>query len=246
MNLHVVVVGTSVLSNNGWTRGRPLPDKTDLQRAVAQSPATASAELNALLHYVEAGRCDRVHLIATDTPEGRLCRDVVGRWLASRNIATEPGAQTDMLAADNGDPYAAAAHLRDRVFSVACNAHRRGDAVYLNLTGGLKSETAVAAVTATLLSLAGIAVTAYYMHESMTQPVELPILSLQSSVLDRLRRGFGSQDWLRMHGPLDDDLLIAERERLITVQTNAEGDPSSASLTGYGRFILDHFARERQ
>jgi len=237
-HLHLVTVGTSVLSNCGWKRGDPLPAKGETQRAVAVDPRKASAELNALLHYAELRMCDRVHLIATDTPEGRFCRDVVGAYAASKGIPTEQGVEADLLPADTADPYAAAAHLRDRIFAVAESAHERGDAIFLNLTGGLKAETAVAAAAATLLMIAGVPITAYYAHESMIEPVELPILSLRGDLLNRLRREFVS-DHVSLRAPLDAGLRVAERERIIQVQTNAEGVPSSARLTEFGRFLVN-------
>lgn len=214
----------------------------DLDSAVAKDPRAASAELNALCYYVDAGRCDRVHLIATETPQGRMCREVVGGWLASRGIKTEQGVEADVLPADGADQYAAAARLRDRVFSVARSAHERGDAIFLNLTGGLKSQTAIAAATATLLTIAGIPVTAYYVHESMPEPVELPILSLGQGLLQRLSSNFASTSWTKWREPLDSNLRTAERERIINVQRHADGNPSSVRLTDFGRFLVDHFA----
>lgn len=249
MNLHIVTVGTSILSNAGWRRGQPLPDRGDLQRALDQEPRRASAELNALLHYVNAGRCDRVHLIATDTLEGRFCRDLVGQWLHSQGIQNERGIEAELLAPSPNDPYAddpyeAAARLRDRIFSVAQSASLRNDSIYLNLTGGLKSETAVAAATATLLIIAGISLTAYYAHESMSEPVELPILSIRRDVLGQLSRDFASQEFIRIRYPLDSLLQIAERERIITVRDKTDGNPplARARLTDFGRFICSRFS----
>lgn len=245
MNLHIVTVGTSILSNLGWQRPAPLPPKARADAAVAANPRQASAEINALLPYVERGLCQRVHLIATDTPEGRLCRDVVGAFLGNKRVQTELGTQADLLPGESGDPYAAAAHLRDRVFSVARAAHQRGDSVYLNLTGGLKSETAVAAATATLLDVAGIPVTAYYAHESMPEPVELPILSVGQDVLQRLARDFATDQWVALRGPLDSQLRTAERERVVRVQRSADGTPSTARLTDFGRFLVERFSASR-
>lgn len=241
MNLHIITVGTSILSNQGWGRGNPLPSKLSASSAVTSDPRRASAELNGLLHYLDRGACDRVNLISTNTPEGSFCRDIVGSFLKDRGIGTEQGVQADLLPADDGDPYAAAAHLRDRIFSVARAAHERGDAVYLNLTGGLKSETAVAAATATLLSIAGTPVIAYYAHESMTEPTELPLLALRHDLLSRLRADFAS-GWMALRGPLDAQLETAQRERVIHVQRGAEGTPSTARLTDFGRFLVEHFA----
>jgi len=242
MNLHIVTVGTSILSNQGWKRGDRLPSKSSASSAVTSDPRQASAELNALLPYVERGACDRVHLISTKTSEGEFCRDIVGSFLKDRGIRTEQGVQADLLPVDTGDPYAAAAHLRDRIFSVARHAHERGDAVHLNLTGGLKSEAAVAAATATLLSIAGIPVNAYYTHESMPEPVELPILSLRHDLLQRLHRDFASSQSISLRGPLDSQLDTAERERVIRAQRGADGTPSTARLTPFGRFLVEHFA----
>lgn len=245
MNLHILTVGTSILSNHGWRRGDPLPLKSSASSAVTSDPRRTSAELNALLHYVDRGTCDRVHLISTDTAEGGFCRDIVGSFLKDRGIQTEQGVQADLLPADTGDPCAAAAQLRDRIFSVARAAHERGDTVYLNLTGGLKSETAVAAATATLLSIAGIPVVAYYAHESMPEPVELPILSLRHDLLQRLHRDFTSSQRVSLRGPLDSQLETAQRERVIHVQRSADETPSTARLTEFGRFLMEHFAAPR-
>jgi putative CRISPR-associated protein (TIGR02619 family) len=243
LNLHILMIGTSILTNRGWQRGDPIPENKEAIEGVTADPRRASAELNALLPYLDRGQCDRVHLIATDTPEGQYCRDVVGLYLRGRNIETQRGVEPDLLPAESGDPYAAAAYLRDRVFRVAITAHKRGDRVFLNMTGGLKAEVVVASVSATLLTLCDVPVTAYYMHQSMPDPIELPIASLRPENLRRLANDFPpGQQWISLRGPLGDHLRTAEREHYIHVQYNQENQPTSARLNDLARHMVGLFS----
>jgi putative CRISPR-associated protein (TIGR02619 family) len=239
--LHIVPVGTSILVNRGWKNGDALPAKGDVLIWLRESPRERSAELNGLLWFAEKGECTAVHLVATDTPACRLCRDVLADFFVGRNIPTTgKGAEAqDMLPAsfeearDHASFYAAVRGLRELIFRVAAGAKKRGEEVLINATPGLKSEVAVAALVAAELSIK-----AYYVHQSMTETVFLPTAAADPNAIDllgRLSRGY-SRSRLRKVPP--DQIEKLEQEGLITISRKQDGEISNVKLTEYGKHIL--------
>lgn len=235
--LHVVTVGTSLLGNAGWKKGQRLPAKQALLDLLTADPRKHSAELNALVPFIERAQCQHVHLLATDTPDGRLCRDAIGQYLHNRHIATNQGDAAGLLphalgrASDQDSFHRAACQFRDAVFRVADKARNRGRTVLINATGGLKAETAVATLVAAERGLG-----AYYIHESMTEPVFLPTAPLDPAILESLH----ALHQAKSRPPrLSADLLNRlQREGLVKISRRADGQASSIRLTAYGKSLL--------
>jgi putative CRISPR-associated protein (TIGR02619 family) len=234
--LHIVTIGTSLLANAGWRRGQRLPNKRVLGDLLKADPRKNSAELNALVPFIGRNECTRVHLISTDTPECQLCREAIGLFLRDQDIATNRDHATGLLSSwsnsiDQDSFYEAVRRFRDAVFRVADKARGDGVIVYLNVTGGLKAEIAVATLIAAELGLA-----AYYIHESMVEPVFLPTAPLDPIILKTLTK---IQATVHHNPPLstqEQDRLL--REGLITVSHTAEGKVRHTRLTKYAKYLL--------
>jgi len=239
--LHIVPVGTSILVNRGWKNGDALPAKAELLAWLKEDPRKRSAELNGLLWFAEKGECTAVHLVATDTPACRLCRDVLANFLAEGSIPTTgKGAEAqDLLPAsfeearDHETFYAAVRGLRELIFRVAAGAKKRGEQVLINATAGLKSEVAVAALVAAELSIK-----AYYVHQSMSEPVFLPTAAVDPEALGLLRRLSKGYSRSRLRDVPGGELQRLEREGLITISRRQDGEVSNVKLTEYGKHIL--------
>ncbi|MFA7237278.1 MAG: putative CRISPR-associated protein [Phycisphaeraceae bacterium] len=235
--LHIVTVGTSLLLNNHWEHGHPLPRKQILLESLRNDPRKNSAELNALLHFIDRDECSRVHLLATDTPQGRLCGQTIGRYLHDRGIQTTDGKTIGLLsrsielATSQVSFFTAIRVFRDAVFRVAQKARRGGAVVFINATGSIKAETAVAAMVAAELKLS-----AYYIHQSMNEPVFLPTAALDPDALEILR-GIGKPRHVPPKlAPRDQDRL--QREGLIKLSLKADGQVSSIHLTAFAKHLL--------
>lgn len=236
--LHIVTVGTSLLNRAGWRRGQSLPDKNDLLNLLEADPRVNSAELNAMQPFIDRGECTSVHLLATDTPESQLCRHALGLHLRDRGIQTNKvdagGLLTNAMgqAVDQKSFHQAVRQLRDAIFRVADKAQKRGHTVFINATGGLKAETAVATLVA-----AELGISAYYIHESMAEPVFLPTATLDPTLLKALAKI--NADPGRRTRTLDPHMISRlEREGLIKVQRKADGEMSNLRLTNYAKYLL--------
>ncbi len=235
--LHIVPVGTSLLLNYGWKRGQKLPRwQTLLESLKTGNPRQRSAELNALLPFVERGECTRVHLIPTATPECATCCRALKRFLQGRRLQVTGAEARDLLPANLAGPAnqtqfnRGIRQFREIVFRAAAAARKDGATVMMNATGGLKAEVVIAALVAAQLNIP-----AYYIYESMVEPVFLPVGPLDPGVLATLRT-------LGQKGPtpaarLEPELCTRlEYEGLIKVSKRADGTPSSVRLTPYGRY----------
>lgn len=236
--VHIVTVGTSLLTNSGWKPGRDLPAKKDLvARLNKNDPRALSAELNAVLPFVDRGPCTRVHLIATRTREGGLCRDAIQSFLQARRVQIT-GADTYGLlpetpgqTADQGAFNKGIRDFREKVFRAVQKAKRDGAVVMLNATGGLKAEVAVAALIA-----AELRIPAYYLHQSMADPVFLPSIAVDPDLRAALRR-LASRKSASGRAGLEPHVLDRlVHEGLVKVSRRADGDVSSVRLTPYGRY----------
>jgi len=235
--VHIVPVGTSLLLNNGWKRGQKLPRwQTLLESLKTGNPRQRSAELNALLPFVERGECTRVHLIPTATPESRACGRALKHFLQGRGVQTTGAEARDLLPAtlvgpaDQEQFNSGIRKFREVVFRAASRARKAGALVMMNATGGLKAEVVIAALVAAQLNIP-----AYYIYESMAAPVFLPVGPLDPTIVHTLHE-------LDTSGPtpadrLDGEVLSRlEYEGLIRVSRRADGTPSSLKLTPYGRY----------
>jgi len=132
-----------------------------------ENPKMASAEMNALLSYAEEFNpsIESVHLISSDTEEGRLTASVLARYL------TELGHEVHEHSVEgfgSEDFDRALIKLKERVRRIVERHH----SVVLNLTGGFKAEIAALSVLAAESGLR-----AYYIHEAAKKVVILPTAS---------------------------------------------------------------------
>jgi len=234
--VHIVLVGTSLLTHSGWKTGQPLPPKARLSRLLAGgSPRRYSAELDALIPFMDRGECTGVHLLATDTPEGRLCCSVLKTFLQSRAVHITEAEVSGLLEFDGSTDQDSfnrgIRQFREKVFRAAQAARGRGARVFLNATGGLKAEVAVAVLVAAELRLDG----AYYLHESMENPVFLPIAPVDRELRELLVRITDGRPIRATRLP-PNDLWRLEHEGLIKVSRRADGSLSTVRLTTYGRY----------
>jgi putative CRISPR-associated protein (TIGR02619 family) len=243
--LHIVPVGTSILINFGWKPGQKLPAHKALAAWVAEKPSARSAELNAMLPSVRKGECTHAHLVATGTPAGRLCRDALADCLAGLGVElTGRGGEAGGLLPESFDEmkrpeefYAGVCRFREMVFRVVATARKRGNVeVMVNATGGLKSMTAMAALVA-----AELGVSAYYIHQSMEQPVYLPTVALDDGVLGAVHKLAARGGRARASSLRGVDLVRLEREGLVTISRKPDGEMSAVRLTAYGK----HLAKRR-
>lgn len=167
--VHLVTVGTSLLTNAA--RGRSgQPDLNGLVRYLAETePKLASAETNTLSRRLQPG--DRLVLFPSDTEDGRLCAAALAQHYrhAGHDVAEEPvpGLTYEVRRfASDGLRGLAALLVR-----YADEARRRGDEVLVCATGGFKAETALA----TLVGLV-FGVPVYYIHERFDEVVSIPAL----------------------------------------------------------------------
>jgi len=138
------------------------------------SPQGMSAELNAM-DWVLGQGCpgvEEIVLFASDTPEGGIAARLLARYLSG----SCPGARIETVTVPGlgSEFWTGLLNIVKRVREKAREAHRRGDIVYLNATGGFKPETGMALIAAMLAAPTA----AYYKHEAMRETVMLPALPL--------------------------------------------------------------------
>jgi putative CRISPR-associated protein (TIGR02619 family) len=180
MNRHILcTVGTSLLTNPdrpwaGWTCGQPLPSPDQvLQWARSADPERASAEINSL-HALELDDSDRLDLLHSATPEGRLCAEVL------RKLYQPPRLRDARIHEIRALGYGAEVFTRglkglvDLAIRLIREAGREGREPILCATGGFKAEIA-------LLNLLGalLGVEVVYIHEHHRSLVRLPRLPLR-------------------------------------------------------------------
>jgi len=236
--LHIVTVGTSLLQNCGWHPGESLPSESTLLTKLRSDPRKVSAELNALIPFLDQDHRIAVHLIATDTHVGRLACKVIGDFLKALPRIEVQKVEIKDLLPDMDHSFnrtkfeVAVMRFRERIFSVAEKARNRGMDVFINATGGLKCEVAVATLVAAELSIS-----AYYIHQSMGEPVFLPTAAVDANSLSILK-AIEARKFTRKKNQPEHDLLRLQREGLVTIQRDAFGEISSAKLTRYAKHLI--------
>lgn len=238
-HLHIVPVGLSILTNSGWKNGDPLPPKHTLRTLLHDNPRRMSAELNAMLPFIQRGECTSAHLIGTDTPPNALCRELLAAFLSQHRVhvtgakAQHLAPQALDLAHDPDAFYEAIRRFRELVYRVVRRARHRSAEIYINATGGLKAEVAVVALLA-----AEFKAPAYYIHESMTEPIFLPTAPLDPKTVALLQQISQSRPpYAEVPQP---QLQRLAREGLITLSREPY-DPHRITrirLTHYGKSLI--------
>jgi len=200
-----------------------------------------------------------VHLVVTDTQDGKLCAEVLERYLRGVGIRqvsrhTLPARETLTARPDDPEPsdelIDGLVDLRDHLLEFIRRRQDEGLAVLLNATGGFKPEVAV------LVSVGGLlAVPVYYVHESFRETVLLPPFCLPHDraaalasflarfPVDRRLTGPAAQDFYRQlkgQGLWEQavDLHVVRAEYDHGAET-----PHTVALTAIGRYVLHDAAQ---
>ena len=186
--LHIVTVGTSLISNYAKAKGCGVGDALrrgqDVAAFLQQDPRAASAEINAL--DARTGFLARTPesigatLVFSETAEGALAARTIAGFLRKRRVAVSlvkmksldlPGNSRADPATARQKAEAGLRELRQRLIEhvVRMNKQHPGLAVEFNVTGGFKAEAAVLYDASRFLRAP-----AYYLHETFRTVVVLP------------------------------------------------------------------------
>jgi putative CRISPR-associated protein (TIGR02619 family) len=187
----IVTVGTSILRNtSSEDTERACSDPKSqkclefLVKKLNSDPSKVSAEVNSMRTYLneKERKIASVTLLASDTDEGKVCAEALRSFFEDRGIKAEV-----MVVEKLGKAFeVGTSNLMDAIAKAVATARKEGLEIILNLTGGYKAESAIAYVSALLLSVDKV----LYIHETLRVPVELPALplSIKGEELARLSR----------------------------------------------------------
>ncbi|WP_052883708.1 putative CRISPR-associated protein [Infirmifilum uzonense] len=248
---HIVAVGTSLIRNlaqkgkelgipdnilrefSEWTRAAPRSPTDAIAggraavgteefetalRALGGQPFELSAELNAMRPYLERGIVRALTLLASDTGVSEFQARVLASYLEAEGVEVEVQRVQDL----GIDFQKGLFNLLDSIVKKFVEYREKGLVVYINLTGGFKLESAILYLAACLTLGQG---KAYYIHETMRDTVEVPIIPVMPDpqllrLLDLLSRGGGSLDTLQSQ--LTRDSIRKLLESGVLVQTGGE------------------------
>ncbi|MGC9113409.1 putative CRISPR-associated protein [Acidilobus sp.] len=171
----------------GAGRSDPLLDR--LRYYLSSRPYEASAELNSLQPFLEAGMVQRAVLYYySDSGAAHLVAVLLGEHLRGQGVDVE------LVAVGEGERNLPAGllNLLREVGSRASQDSSKGYVVMLNITPGFKAEAAYSTLGVILHSVTALA---YYRHEAMKTTVGVPLLVRQSlvSAVQELRGKVGAQ-----------------------------------------------------
>ncbi len=190
----------------------------DVLGAVAASPRSMSAELNAFLGLLdglgEGSFEHRVYLLSTDSGAGWFSARVLeeflkpmssgipGAYLSGGGLHRVVGASSVRVAWLGRDFGKGLVNLLAEVKRAVSREAGWADEVLFNLTGGFKPEAGFLALAAGLMGVNRL----YYIHESMGRVVELPVIPLKvadhvEQILRRAAAGqLGEEDYRLLRG----------------------------------------------
>jgi putative CRISPR-associated protein (TIGR02619 family) len=180
----------------------PSPVFKALLEALAGDPRRLSAELNALFGYLDTlrGPCEHhVVLLSSDTGVGWLCARVLEEFLKPMERVPEVYARGEHSVESvealrvpllGRDFVKGSLNLVREVKKAIKRWGEKVDEVLFNATGGYKPETGFLLLVAGLVGASRV----YYIHETMREVVEIPVLPVKVSeplkgVLERAARG---------------------------------------------------------
>lgn len=180
MRFILCTIGTSLLTNReddrpweGWKRDKLLPDAAVIHEWLSNAdPVFATAETHTL-GKLDLSEHDRLALLHSDTPEGRLCADALRGFYAGkvREVSLH---QLDSLGYGaevfNGGLRA----LVNKTIQLVVEARSLSLTPLFCATGGFKAEIAFMNLMGALL---GIEV--YYIHDQHLSLVRLPSLPIE-------------------------------------------------------------------
>lgn len=181
------------------------------------NPKGVSAELNSFLSFLEAYGQSKasveVALYCTDTPNNRLCAQLVYEYLSEMGfkMVGEPIRIRGIGARGWFD--LGLVEILDKVVRIIVNKSKQGFDIYISATAGFKPETTFFVLAAALCSLKSP--TVYYIHESFREVVTLPLppLDISKEYFDVIRLFKEPQDqnyavdYLKKHGFRLEDMI---------------------------------------
>jgi len=207
----------------------------DVASAVCSDPYRLSAELNSMLRFIE--KYQGIHdfiLYATDTGLGRFSSEVIKYTLETCPLVLEIYGDTNANRAtmvevvpDFGRRFwHGLLNLAEEVIKdVAKNRHSY-DLIVANLTAGFKPESGFLLLVSSLIGVDK----AYYIHESMSELVEIPIIPMKideniKKLMAKVERGEALTEMellvLQRIGLASDERIDATKRGLIRLLYNA-------------------------
>ena len=152
MRTLIVLVGTSLLTNRGWRRGQALPSQEEMvANLVRAGDAAAAAETHTLLQVPLRGPLmDRLAWLHSETPEGRLCADVLHAHYTHRGYESE---RRPVTRPEGCDAAGVEAGLQALVAETLAAIAAGPDKVAICAMGGFKADVAFLSVLGVLLGL---------------------------------------------------------------------------------------------
>jgi|GEM_PF-746454 len=199
---HIILVGASIVSN-AFRDGAIVEDARRLEERLNIEPnlydylaerlysyleqdcKKASAELNTCLDLIvegyTSGRQQWSHLLASETNIGRLCSQVLARYLrvfSSSKLDGKLSVLEPRFIKYLGDPGRftdGLANLFDEIVKLITYHKSKGDVVFVHATGGYKPEIAIAILAA---NSPGAGAPTFYIHEHFNQLIKIPALPI--------------------------------------------------------------------
>lgn len=228
MRVILVTVGTSLLTNQGWRPGNPLPDELDLLRELRRTdPCKASAETHTL-YLMGLQPQDLIFWLHSDTEEGRRCASALCQ---SYQVDGCRGG-LEVIAGMNYQATRFAEQglksLLDVTFRLIRKAREWERELVICATGGFKAEIAFMNLVGLLMQIE-----VYYLHERFREPVRLPRLPVDwdtqvvaqnadffAWIDAELRTRMEAESWLRACPALRD--LVYEEEGYVLLSAAGE------------------------
>jgi putative CRISPR-associated protein (TIGR02619 family) len=199
---HIVLVGASIISN-AFRDGvisdsiphleEKLKNNSELWRDMLERLLSflerdckkASAELNTCIDLIiegyNNGKQQWCHLLSSETNVGRLCSEVLARYLrdiSRRRLDGRLAVVEPITIPCLGNPERfndGLANLFEKVIEIISYHKNKGDMVFVHATGGYKPETAIAILAA---NSPGAGAPTFYIHEHFNQLIRIPALPI--------------------------------------------------------------------
>ena len=199
---HIILVGASIVSN-AFRDGAILEDARQLEEKLNMDPnlhdylaeklygyleqdcKKASAELNTCLDLIVeghmSGKQQWCHLLASETNIGRLCSQVLTRYLrvfSSGKLDGKLSVLEPTFIKHLEDPEKftdGLANLFEEIVKLITYHKSKGDVAFVHATGGYKPEIAIAILAA---NSPGAGAPTFYIHEHFNQLIRIPALPI--------------------------------------------------------------------
>ena len=200
---HIILVGASIIANAyrdkvvEWSISEleGLLAKGEVNKSqliskllgfVSVNPERASAELNTCMNLIlqgyQRGRQQWVYLLLSDTDVGRVCAEVLRRFLerfSHRDLNGELSVEKLVEIKYLGNPERfgdGLANLYGTIIDHVRYHKQLGDVVFIHATGGFKPEAAIAILAA---NSPGTGAPVFYIHEHFNKTIRIPAIPIK-------------------------------------------------------------------